>query len=147
MTVVRTLSNRPAAHFARQYAEMLGAMVVGMVALGMPADMALSGLGVKLADDAPAALLLGMGITMTVPMVAWTRYRGHGWSASNEMAASMMIPTVGVIALLAVGLVEDLGTLLLIEHVAMLSSMLAVMLRRRDEYSSGARGHGAHGRS
>jgi hypothetical protein len=75
------------------------------------------------------------------------RYRGHGWPASNEMAASMMVPTVGVIALLAVGLVEDLGALLAIEHVVMLPSMLAVMLLRRDEYSSGVHGHAAHGTS
>jgi hypothetical protein len=135
MTTARTLIDRPATRFARHYAEMLVAMLVGMMALGMPADMALSGLGVELADEAPAALLLGMGITMTVPMVAWMRYRGHGWPASNEMAASMMIPTVGVIALLAAELVEDTGTLLVIEHLVMLPAMLAVMLLRWDEYT------------
>jgi hypothetical protein len=119
-------------------------MFVGMVALGVPASMALSGAGVsssELADDAPALLLLGMGLTMTAPMVAWMRYRGHGWPASNEMAASMFIPTFGVIALLGVGLVEDTGTLLVIEHVVMLPSMLAAMLLRRDEYSHAAHSH------
>ena len=135
MTTARTLIDRPAARFARHYAEMLAAMVVGMMALGMPIDMALSGAGVELADEAPAALLLGMGVTMTVPMVAWMRYRGHGWPASNEMAASMLIPTLGVIALLGAGLVEDTGTLLVIEHLVMLPAMLAVMLLRWDEYT------------
>jgi hypothetical protein len=135
MTTVRTLTDRPAARYARHYAEMVVAMLVGMMALGMPVDMALRGAGVELADEAPGALLLGMGITMTVPMVAWMRYRGHGWPASNEMAASMMIPTIGVIALLAAGLVEDTGTLLVIEHVVMLPAMLAVMLLRWDEYT------------
>jgi hypothetical protein len=135
MTTVRTLIDRPATRFARHYAEMLAAMLVGMMVLGMPADMALSGLGVELEDEAPAALLFGMGVTMTVPMVAWMRYRGHGWPASNEMAASMMIPTLGVIALLAAGLVEDTGTLLVIEHLVMLPAMLAVMLLRWDEYA------------
>jgi hypothetical protein len=135
MTTARTLIDRPVARFARHYAEMLAAMLVGMMVLGMPADMALSGLGVELADEAPAALLFGMGVTMTVPMVAWMRYRGHGWPASNEMGASMMIPTLGVIALLAAGLVEDTGTLLMIEHVVMLPAMLAVMLLRWDEYT------------
>jgi hypothetical protein len=106
-----------------------------MIALGMPAGMALSGLGVELADDAPAALLLGMGITMTVPMVAWMRYRGHGWAASNEMAASMMVPSVGVVALLAAGVVTGTGTLLAIQHVVMFPAMLAVMLLRREEYT------------
>jgi hypothetical protein len=135
MTAPRTLINRPAARFAFHYAEMVAVMFAGMIVLGMPAGMALSGLGVELADEAPAALLLGMGITMTAPMVAWMRYRGHGWAAANEMAASMMIPTLGVVALLAAGLVEETGTLLAIQHVVMFPAMLAVMFLRLDEYT------------
>src|ERR687897_2083106 len=131
MTTVKTLANRPAAHFARHYVEMVLAMFAGMIALGIPAGVALGGFGIDLTEDAPAAILLGMGITMTVPMVAWMRYRGHGWAASNEMAASMLIPTAGVIALLGVGLVDDVGALMMVEHVVMLPSMLVVMLLRR----------------
>jgi hypothetical protein len=135
MTTVKTLANRPAGRFARHYAEMVIAMFAGMIAVGMPAGVALSGLGIELADDAPAALLLGMGITMTVPMVAWMRYRGHGWAASNEMAASMMIPSVAVVGLLATGVVVETGTLLAIQHVVMFPAMLAVMFLRLDEYT------------
>ena len=40
-----------------------------------------------------------------------------------------------MIALLWTGLLEDSGTLLLIEHVVMLPAMLVVMLLRRDEYT------------
>ena len=136
-----TTSNR---HFIRHYAEMLAAMFLGMAVLGMPVLMALGAAGVSSAElrsDAPALMLLGMGFTMTAPMVAWMRYRGHGWAASNEMAASMMIPTGGVIVLLGAGLVDDVGTLLAVEHVVMLPSMLVAMLLRREEYSH------AHGRS
>jgi hypothetical protein len=128
-------------HFVRHYVEMLVAMFLGMAVLGMPALWALAAVGVSSADlrsDAPALLLLGMGVTMTVPMVAWMRHRGHGWPASNEMAASMMIPTAGVIGLLGAGLVVDVGTLLAIEHVVMLPSMLVAMLLRREEYSRSA---------
>ena len=131
-------------HFIRHYVEMLIAMFLGMAVLGTPAILALVAAGVSSAElqsDAPAVLLLGMGITMTVPMVAWMRYRGHGWAASNEMAASMLIPTAGVIGLLGAGLVADVGTLLMAEHVVMLPSMLVAMLLRRDEYSHGAHGH------
>lgn len=135
MTTVKTLANRPAGRFARHYAEMVAAMFAGMIALGIPAGIALSGLGIELAADAPAALLLGMGITMTVPMVAWMRYRGHGWAASNEMAASMMIPSVAVVGLLATGVVVGTGTLLAIQHVVMFPAMLAVMFLRLDEYT------------
>jgi hypothetical protein len=131
-------------HFIRHYVEMLIAMFLGMAVLGTPAILALGAAGVSSAElqsDAPAVLLLGMGITMTLPMVAWMRYRGHGWAASNEMAASMLIPTGGVIALLGAGLVADVGTLLIAEHVVMLPSMLVAMLLRRDEYSHGGHGH------
>ncbi len=83
-----------------------------------------------------------MAFTMTVPMVARMRYRGHGWPASAEMAAAMFVPTFGVIALLWVGSVDDLGALLVLEHVAMLLGMLVAMLHRREEYSSVGHGRG-----
>ncbi len=127
-------------HFIRHYAEMVAAMFLGMLVLGMPAVAALGAAGVSRAElraDAPALALLGMSLTMTVPMIAWMRYRGHGWRASNEMAAAMLIPTGGVIAVLGAGLVTEFGTLMAIEHVVMLPSMLVAMLLRRDEYSHG----------
>jgi hypothetical protein len=132
-------------HFARHYVEMLVAMTLGMVVLGTPATFALSAAGMgmsELHNDAPALMLFGMGFTMTVPMVGWMRYRGHGWPASAEMSASMFIPAFATIALLWGGLVEDIGALMLIEHVAMLPSMLVAMLVRREEYS-GAHSHGS----
>ena len=120
-------------HFVRHYVEMLLAMFLGMLVLGGPAMLAVG--SAELRAEAPALLLLGMGVTMTVPMVAWMRHRGHGWAPSNEMAASMLIPTAAVIGLLGAGLIADIGTLLAIEHVVMLPAMLAAMLLRRDAYS------------
>lgn len=130
--------------FVRHYVEMLVAMVLGMVVLGTPATVALSAAGMSMSElhnDAPTLMLLGMAVTMTVPMVAWMRHRGHGWPASAEMSAAMFIPAFGVIALLWGGLIEDIGALMLIEHVAMLLSMLVAMLLRREEYSGDALGH------
>jgi hypothetical protein len=132
-------------HFARHYVEMVGAMLLGMVILGGPALVALGMAGVSSAElraDAPALLLFGMGVTMTAPMVAWMRYRGHGWPASAEMAAAMFIPTFGVIGLLWSGLVADVGNPLMIEHVVMFPSMLVAMLLRRDEYTRAVHDHG-----
>ena len=124
-------------HFVRHYVEMVVAMFLGMVVLGMPAGWALSAVGSswsELETDAPALMLLGMAVTMTVPMVGWMRYRGHGWRANTEMSASMLIPTVAAIGLLQAG-VEDIGALVVIEHVAMLLGMLGVMLLRPAEYT------------
>jgi hypothetical protein len=133
-------------HFIRHYVEMLVAMILGMAVFALPADATLLALGTssgEFYEDAPARMLLGMALAMTVPMVAWMRYRGHAWQPSMEMAASMFIPTFGVVALLASGLVEDSATLLAIEHAVMLPAMLIAMLLRRDEYTS-AHGHSLH---
>jgi hypothetical protein len=133
-------------HFVRHYAEMVIAMVLGMAVLGMPAEAGLRALGTSTSElhaDAPAVALLGMAVIMTLPMVAWMRYRGHGRRANAEMAASMFLPTFGVIALLAAGVVEGMGSLMMLEHVVMLPSMLVAMLLRRDEYTCGPRGRPA----
>ena len=36
----------------------------------------------------PAQSVLSMGLSMTLPMVAWMLFRGHGWRNSAEMAAA-----------------------------------------------------------
>lgn len=75
-------------HFIRHYVEMVVAMVLGMVVLGLPAEAGLRAMGTSasaLETDAPEVLLLGMAVIMTVPMVAWMRYRGHTWRPSMEM--------------------------------------------------------------
>ena len=133
-----TLTSASTRHFARHYLEMVVAMLLGMVVLGAPALVALGAAGVSSAEfqsGAPALYLLGMGVTMTVPMVGWMRHRGHGWPASTEMTASMFIPTFGVMALLWAGFVTDFGTLMGLEHAVMPVTMLVAMLLGREEYS------------
>ena len=120
--------------FARHYLEMIVVMVLGMVVLGAPADAVFH-------VDGTGPMLIEMASTMTLPMVAWMRFRGHGWRPSMEMAASMIVPTLGTLALLGAGVVEDVGALMIIEHAAMLPSMLLAMLLRRAEYSCDHGGH------
>ena len=130
-----TVLNR---QFARHYVEMVVVMFLGMAVLGIPAGWALGAVGSswsELQDEAPAAMLLLMAATMTVPMAAWMHRRGHGWGPTNEMSASMIVPTLTVIALDGLGLMSDIGTMLVVEHVAMLAGMFAVMLLRPEEYS------------
>ena len=131
----------PTRHFARHYVEMVIAMFAGMVVLGLPAGWGLTALGTSWGDlhtDAPAAMFGLMAITMVVPMVAWMRVRGHGWRANGEMSLSMVLPTLGAIALLSADVVEDVGALLAAEHVAMLLAMLVAMLLRASEYTGHA---------
>ena len=128
----------PVRTFVRHYAEMLAAMFVGMFALGLVLAAPLELAGVDVSNwktEAPALLLLGMAFTMTVPMVAWMRHRGHGWAPAGEMAAAMFVPSLAAIGLLWAGIETDSDVLLEIQHVAMFPSMLGVMLLRRHEYS------------
>ena len=134
---------RPATrHFVRHYVEMVVVMFVGMGVLALPVQWSLSALGTSYSALGDAAMLFGMAVTMTAPMVAWMAYRGHSGRANAEMAAAMLLPTFAVIALLWANLAEDVGVLMLAEHVAMLLGMLAAMLLRRAEYTHGA--HAAH---
>ena len=131
----------PTRHFARHYVEMVIAMFAGMAVLGLPAGWGLSALGTSWSDlhtDAPAAMFGLMAITMIVPMAGWMRFRGHGWRANGEMSLSMVLPTLGAIALLSADVVDDVGALLAAEHVAMLLAMLVAMLLRASEYTGHA---------
>ncbi len=130
--------NARIARFARHYLEMVIAMFAGMLVLGLPAAGALKLVGSNLSEleeTAPAVYLLAMGVAMTVPMAAWMRYRGHGWRPTSEMAGAMMVPTIAVVVLLVAG-ITHFGAAMMIEHVAMLPAMLAVMLARWDEFSA-----------
>ena len=124
--------------FARHYLEMVAVMFLGMIALGLSAGWALEAVGsswAQLRDEAPAAALGLMAITMTAPMSAWMYRMGHGWRLNLEMAASMIVPTLGAMGALAVGAADDLGVLLAVEHAVMLASMFLVMAVRPEAYS------------
>jgi hypothetical protein len=114
--------------FVLHYVEMVVVMVVGMELLGLL-------VGLVLDVSATGPMLVEMGATMTVSMVAWMRFRGHAWLPCIEMGASMVLPTLGTLALLGLGLVEGAGPLMVILHAVMLPAMLVAMLLRRDEYS------------
>jgi hypothetical protein len=134
---------RSTRHFIRHYVEMVVAMFLGMAVLGVPAGWGLGAVGSswsELNTNAPALMLLGMAVTMTVPMVGWMRSRGHGWRANAEMSASMLVPTAAAIGVLQAGLL-DIGVLLVVEHVVMLLAMLGVMLLRPAEYTHHANAH------
>jgi cytochrome bd-type quinol oxidase subunit 2 len=133
-------------HFIRHYVEMVVAMFAGMAVLGIPFGWALGTMGSswnELTDTAPALMFLAMATTMTVSMVGWMVYRGHGRRANAEMSAAMYAPTFAVIGLLGADLITDIGALMAIEHVAMLAGMLALMLLRPADYTRHHRHTGA----
>jgi hypothetical protein len=140
---MQTLRTSRATHFVRHYLEMVVAMFLGMFVLGAPLAALLGVAGVDVSSwqtDARELMLLGMAFTMSVPMAAWMRYRGHGWAPVWEMTASMFVPSFAATGLLWAGTVDDTDALLYIQHIGMFPSMLVVMLLRLDEYT----GHAGH---
>jgi flagellar biosynthetic protein FliP len=131
---VSALLNRPWVRFARHYVEMVVVMVVGMTVLDVPFGLVVD------VSNRPAAMLVEMTVTMTVPMVAWMRLRGNAWRPCNEMAASMILPALATLGLLGADVVTGSGSSMVVLHALMLPSMLFAMLVRRSEYSC-AHGH------
>ncbi|GAB4000982.1 hypothetical protein GCM10029992_34870 [Glycomyces albus] len=122
--------------FLWHYVEMVIAMAVGMVVLGAAVRgiVALTGLEYSTGSH-PELSTLEMAFDMSVGMVAWMRFRRHGWAASLEMAAAMFAPAIAMIALYRLDAV-DADTMIMLEHVVMFPLMLVIMLRRRREYGA-----------
>jgi hypothetical protein len=123
--------------FARHYAEMVAVMLVGMGVLALPARWVTDAVLPAVDGDDPTLMLARMAATMTLPMIPWMRWRGHGWQPCLEMAGAMIVPAMGVIALLEAGVVETVWLSMTLEHVAMFLAMFLVMIARPDEYSHG----------
>jgi hypothetical protein len=131
------IAQHSATRFIRHYAEMVAVMFLGMGVLG---GLAVVAFGVDTSEWAVESALLGMTATMTLPMIPWMRFRGHGWAPTFEMSAAMVVPTLAAIALLWAGWLEDRGGLMAIEHAGMFVAMLIAMLARFEEYT----GHHRH---
>lgn len=130
-TASRTTSRRA---FARHFAEMVVAMLLGMAVLGGLAVLAFAAAGSSLSDQPGAIQVTLMGLSMTVPMVIWMRHRRHSGSRTAEMAASMLVPSAVAAAVAAAGVLGT-GAALAFQHGVMVPAMLAVMLWRYDEYA------------
>ena len=106
----------------RHYLEMVGAMVVGMVVLGGAVSVFCAVTGHEDLLDHAGATAPIMATDMTVGMVVWMRYRGHGWAATREMAAAMYVPLALLIVPFWAGVLPG-GGLLGAMHVLMLPAM------------------------
>lgn len=134
---VSSMGSRLTRSFARHYVEMVIVMLVGMGVLAVPAQWATGALWPAVDGDDPTLMLARMAATMTVPMIPWMRWRGHGWAPCLEMTVAMIVPAIGVIGLLEAGVVETVWLLMTLEHVAMFGAMFLVMIARPEEYSHG----------
>jgi hypothetical protein len=131
-------ARRPAVRFTLHFAEMVVVMLLGMALFGIVTGAVLGLLGIQdVHVQAPQLAVVVMAIDMTVPMVLWMRFRGHGRRMAGEMAATMIVPAVALVAASAAGVIS-IGALEAIYHPAMYAGMLGAMLVRRAEYAGTA---------
>ncbi|MCW3815159.1 hypothetical protein ONA91_11905 [Micromonospora sp. DR5-3] len=123
-------SDHDGRRLARHLAEMVAAMLVGMLLLDpvWRAGAAVLGGGDVLARADVAALL--MATDMALGMAAWMWHRGHGRAATVEMVAAMYVPFLLLLPPWWAGLLGDHG-LTLGGHLLMLPAMVLVALRHR----------------
>jgi uncharacterized membrane protein YfcA len=120
--------------FLRHVVEMVVAMMIGMF-LGVGIFIAIIGVDFPQSrHQYPTAALLVMAVSMTIPMVAWMRYRRHSWRDSMEMGAAMLVPVVPFLVLLWSQVTREAltGPYMMLSTVA----MLALMFYRWDVYSA-----------
>jgi uncharacterized membrane protein YhaH (DUF805 family) len=126
--------------FTRHFVEMVLVMFIGMGVFEGLAALGFAAADSSLSAQSGELRVMLMGVSMTVPMIAWMAHRGHSASRNAEMAISMIAPTLLAGALAWTGAIGT-ATAFGIQHVVMMPAMLAVMLWRYDEY---AHKHGSH---
>ncbi len=125
---------RQTLRFLRHFGEMLLAMLLGMVVFDAVNGAILIPMGFTYLSGSPQVSALAMAVAMTVPMVAWMRIRKHAWRLNAEMVGAMIVPTLVLIDVCALGLLPR-TSLMLGTHLLMVPAMLAVMLYRWRDYT------------
>jgi len=134
---------RDVGHFLRHLVEMCLVMCGGAAILSVAffGGAALVGYP-DLISRFPEFATLVLAINLSLPMVAWMRFRGHEWRPTLEMAGGTM--ALGIL-LIAAGWLDiiPVSDLFVWESRLACPVMLVAMLFRLDLYT-GRLGHHAH---
>ncbi len=142
-TQTKYSSVRYAGHFLLHLLEMCVTMCVGAVILSFAFFGGAALIGYPdLVRQAPAFATLVLAINLTVPMVAWMRFRRHEWRPTLEMGGATL--ALGIL-LIAAGWLGIIPVSDLFEWEIRLACpvMLVAMLFRLDLYT-GRMSHHAH---
>jgi flagellar biosynthetic protein FliP len=74
-----------------------------------------------------------MATDMAIGMAVWMRWRGrHGWAGTVEMCAAMYVPVVLLPFVWSDAMADMM--FMVVAHTLMFVAMLAVLVRRRNEF-------------
>jgi hypothetical protein len=138
-----------AGYFIWHLLEMCLAMCIGGIPLIVLFFVGAANIGYPdLVQQSPELSVLAMGFVLSLPMLAWMRFRGHEWRPTLEMASTTIV--VGVL-LVSLGWLGILAKSSLFEWMRSLAcpAMIVPMLFRLDLYtghhaSHQHRAHTAH---
>lgn len=133
--------SRQAWNFARHFLEMCVAMCIGVAMANVILGAASSVTGLDVRQTAPVLTVAALAVFITLPMVAWMRFRGMEWRPILEMCAAgiIVVAAAAGLGLMSATLVSA-GTLCGLECVG----MVIAMLFRYDLYSGRAGHHMGH---
>lgn len=134
---------RPVGRFGLHLLEMCMVMCAGGVVLSVLFFGAAGLLGyTDLPETAPELSVVVIALNLSVPMLAWMRYRGMAWQPTLEMAGSTMVVGLALIAAYWMDLIASTD-LIEIQTSLACPVMLAVMLVRFRLYSGSHSAHSA----
>jgi len=85
----------------------------------------------------PGTFLFAVGdvFFLTVPVIVWMIFRGHGWRHSLGIAVAMIVPVAAIMVLGPLTAYDYLTWLLTAGYPAMCIGMLVYMLYNRDHFT------------
>jgi hypothetical protein len=138
ITLSRASRRSSLGRFLRHLLEMTLAMMLGMFVYGALVGTISGFAGSSFETirvDQPELFALGMAFSMSVPMVAWMRHRGHTWQSGVEMTAAMFVPALVLIVSYWLNGISA-GSVCPLACAAMIPAMVIAMLYRLGEYTT-----------
>ena len=113
---------------------VLGALVCYLLGRLIPASSSYA------AVYHPGTYLYAAGdiLLLTVPVLLWMIFRGHGWRHSLVMAIAMVAPVAAIITVGQLAVYDYLPWLVIADYPAMCLGMVVYMLYRPHEHAHGA---------
>ncbi|HEX6268692.1 MAG TPA: hypothetical protein VFZ43_00525 [Anaerolineales bacterium] len=133
-----------AGYFIWHLLEMCLAMCIGGIPLIILFFVGAAKIGYPdLFQQSPALSVLVIGFILSLPMIAWMRFRGHEWRPALEMASTTILLAIVLVGL---GWLEILAKSSLFEWMTRLACpvMIIPMLFRPDVYTGHHASHSQH---
>ena len=132
----RRFADSKAGRFLLHFLELQISMSLGAFVCYLVVRL-ISGVGSFSTAYRPGTFLFAVGdvFFLTVPVIAWMIFRGHGWRHSLGTAAAMIVPVAAILVLGPLTAYDYLAWLLTAGYPAMSLGMLTYMLYRRDHFT------------